>query len=156
MKKVRLLSVITVSFLVLAISVNATGLRTEFANYEISTVDDLYVGKKVQAIWTLSYSTDEVPVTVVKRKTSEGAEYVVHSKFFEVSYAATNNGFGAKEVRKSWSNVDKKITKAVLSQEEMARQQIITPKNVNDQRALDLIASYLPDLVNDGYTHLLN
>ena len=48
---------------------NATGSRTEFNAYEISTVEDLYVGKKVDKIWTLSYSTDEVPVTVVKRKT---------------------------------------------------------------------------------------
>lgn len=156
MKKLSLLSVISFCFLLLTFSVNATGLRTEFSSYEIESVDDLYVGKKVEAIWTLSYSTDEVPVTVVKRKTSEGAEYVVHSKFFEVSYATTKNGFGAKEVRKSWCNVDKKISKAVLSQEEMARQQIITPNKLNDQRALDLIASYLPDLVNDGYTHLLN
>ena len=156
MKKLNLLATIAICLLVVSVTANATGLRTEFKAYEISTVDDLYVGKKVDAIWTLSYSADEVPVTVVKRNTLEGVEYVVHSKFFEVSYAATANGFGTKEVRKSWSNVPKKISKAVISQEEMKRQQVITPNEVDDEKALGLIASYLPDLINDGYTHLLN
>ena len=156
MKKLKVLSILAVCLFVVSVSVNATGLRTEFKAYEITEVDDLYVGKKVNAIWTLSYSEKEVPVTVVKRKTLDGTEYVVHSKYFEVSYASTSTGFGVKEVKNSWRNVPKKISKAVISQEEMKRQQIITPKKVDDERALGLIASYLPDLINDGYTHLLN
>jgi hypothetical protein len=154
--KFKTVSVLAVCLLVVSISASATGLRTEFKAYEISTVDDLYVGKNVNAIWTLSYSAEETPITVVKRTTAGGAEYVVRSKFFEVSYAATAAGFGTKNVRSSWSNVPKKITKAVLNQEEMKRQQVITPNKVDDETALGLIASYLPDLVNDGYTHILN
>ena len=156
MKKLSLLSALVVCLFVVSVSVNATGLRTEFNEYEISIVDDLFMGKNVNAIWTLSYSNQESPVTVVKRETWEGVDYVVHSKFFEVSYASTAAGFGTKEVRGTWSNVPKKISRAVISQEEMKRQQIITPKRVDDKRALALIASYLPDLINDGYTHLLN
>lgn len=156
MKKLNVLSVLVVALFIVSLSANATGLRTEFNTYEISSVDDLFVGKKVDAIWTLSYSSNEVPVTVVKRNTLEGTEYVVRSKHFEVSYASTADGFGVKELRKSWSTVPKKITKAVISQEEMKNQQVITPNKVNDDKALGLIASYLPDLINDGYTHLLN
>jgi len=156
MKKLNFLAVILVLSVFVASTANATGLRTEFKEYEIANVDDLYVGKNVKAIWTLSYSDKEVPVTVVKRKTFEGAEYVVHSKYFEVSYAQTADGFGAKNVRNAWRNVPKKITKAVLSQEELKRQEILTPNKVDDVTALGLIASYLPDMVNDGYTHLLN
>lgn len=156
MKKLSILSLAVVLIVVITSNANATGLRTEFNAYEISPVEDLYVGKNVDKIWTLSYSKDEVPVTVVKRVTLEGTEYVVHSKFFDVSYAATSAGFGAKEVRKSWSNIPRKISRAVLSQEELKRQEIITPNKVDDQKALGLIASYLPDLVNDGYTHVLN
>ncbi|NQU55496.1 MAG: hypothetical protein HQ522_23505 [Bacteroidetes bacterium] len=155
MKKLSLLSALVVCLFVVSISANATGLRTEFSEYEVAVVEDLYVGN-AKAIWTLSYSNQESPVTVVKRKTVEGTEYVVHSKFFEVSYASTAAGFGTKEVRRSWSNVPKKISKAVISQEEMKRQQIITPNKVDDEKAMGLIASYLPDLINDGYTHLLN
>ena len=156
MKKLSLVTVFLVCFFVVSLTVNATGLRTEFSNYEITKVDDLYLGKKVNNIWTLSYSANETPVTVVKRNTLEGTVYVVHSKYFDVSYAATTAGFGAREVRNSWSSVPKKITNAVISNEELQRQEIITPNKVDDQRALALIASFLPDLINDNYTHILN
>lgn len=156
MKKLNVLSVLVVALFMVALSANATGLRTDFRDYEISTVDDLFLGKKVDAIWTLSYSNNEVPVTVIKRKTLDGTNYVVRSKYFEICYAASSTGFGTKEVRKSWSSVPKKITKAVISGEEMKKQQIITLNKVDDEKALGLIASYLPDLINDDYTHLLN
>ncbi len=157
MKKLNFVSgVILVLLIVSTVSVNATGLRTEFKSYNIEEVDNLYMGKEVKALWTLRYSQDEEPVTIVKRKTLEGTEFVVHSKYFEVSYASTSEGFGAKEVRRSWSNVPKKITNAVICKEELAHQEIITPNKVDDKTALGLIASYLPDLINDDYTHLLN
>lgn len=158
MKKLNLVTVLAAAFLLVSVvaSASGTGTRAAFNAYEIEEIDNLYMGKSVKALWTLSYSVNEEPVTVVKRKTSVGFEYVVHSKHFEVSYAATSKGFGVKETRKSWSNVPRKITHAVLSQEQMARQEIITPNKVDDEKALGLIASYLPDLVNDGYTHLLN
>lgn len=156
MKKLNLLSVLVVCLFLISATANATGLRTGFNKYKISSVDDLFVGKKVKAMWTLSYSNVEVPVTVIKRKTLEGTEYVVRSKYFEVSYAATASGFGVKEIRKSWRTVQKKISKAVICQDEMKNQQIITPNKVEDEKALGLIACYLPELINDGYTHLLN
>ncbi len=156
MKKLNLLSVLVVCLFLVSETVNATGLRTEFNDYEITTVDDIFVGKKVKAMWTVSYSNVEVPVTVIKRKTMEGTEYVVRSKYFEVSYAATSTGFGVKEIRNSWRTVQKKISNAVICQDEMKNQQIITPNKVDDEKALGLIACYLPDLINDGYTHILN
>ncbi len=156
MKKSVLFSVFVACLLVVSNYVSATGVRSEFKEFEITPVEDLYVGKNVKAIWTVSYSENEVPVTVVKRNTLEGTEYVVHSKFFEVCYLASTDGFGTKEVRKCCRNVPKKITSAVINQEQMKRQQIITPNKVGDEKALGLIASYLPELINDGYTHLLN
>jgi hypothetical protein len=155
MKKLNLFSALMVCMFLVS-NVAASGTRSEFKKFEISPVDDLFVGKNIKAIWTLSYSNAETPVTVVKRKTLEGTEYVVHSKYFEVSYLASSNGFGTKMVRNSWSNVPKKINKAVINHEEFLKQEIITPNKVDDERALGLIASYLPFLLNDGYTHLLN
>lgn len=158
MKKLNYVAVLVVAFLFVSAVSNATGTgsRLEFNTFDIEEVDNLYMGKAVKAIWTVSYSTNEEPVTVVKRKTLEGVEYVVHSKHFEVSYATTADGFGAKETRRSWSEVPRRISRAVINDDELARQKIITPKKVDDEQALGLIASFLPDLVNDGYTHLLN
>lgn len=156
MKKLNVLSVLVACLFFVSVNTIASDLKKEFKNYEISEVEDLYLGKKVESVWTLSYSNQETPVTVVKRKTTEGVEYVVSSKFFEVSYASTVEGFGVKKVRSSWSNVDKNINNAVISQSEMKKQSVISLKRVEDKEALGLIASYLPDLLNDGYTHLLN
>lgn len=156
MKKLRLVSLAVVCLLVFSASVNATGYRTDFKNYEIESVDDLNFGKKVDKVWTLTYNSSNNPVTVVKHKTGDGAEYVVHSKFFEVSYAATADGFGAKKVRNAWRSVPRQINEVVLDQEQMKRQGIITPNKVDDEKALGLIASFLPQLINDNYTHVLN
>ena len=155
MKKLSFFSVLMVC-LFLVSNASATGTRSEFNTFEITSVDDIFAGKNVKAIWTVSYSDTETPVTVVKRKTLEGTEYVVYSKYFEVSYLASSQGFGTKTVRHSWSHVPKKINNAVINQEEFAKQEVITPNKVDDEYALGLIASYLPYLLNDGYTHLLN
>jgi hypothetical protein len=59
-------------------------------------------------------------------------------------------------MKKSWRNVPKQISDAVLNQEEVKKQAIITPNKVDDETALGLIAGFLPQLINEGYTHLLN
>ncbi|WP_319502687.1 hypothetical protein [uncultured Draconibacterium sp.] len=156
MRKVNFIIAIITFFVMVTSVANATGIRTEFNEFEFTLVNDLYMGKKVDAIWTLSYDNSEKPVTVVKRNTLEGTEYVVSSEFFSVRYVASAAGFGAKQVRKSWCNVDNKINHAVINQNELKNQEIISPNKVDDKMALGLIASYLPDLLNDGYTHLLN
>jgi len=155
MKKLNVLAAVLFGLVLVSGTALATGFRTEFKEYEIKAVDNLIVGNDVKAMWTLSYSNTEMPVTVVKRKTMEGTEYIVYSKYFEVGYLATAKGFGTKTVRNSWSNVPKKINKAVINHEEFKKQEILTPNKVNDDMALGLIASYLPFLLNDGYTHLL-
>ena len=154
MKKLSFFSVLMVCMFLVS-NVSATGTRNEFKTFDITSVNDIFVGKNVKAIWTVSYSNTETPVTVVKRKSLEGVEYVVHSKYFEVSYLASSQGFGTKTVRHSWSNVPKKINKAVINQKEFEKQKVITPNKVDDEYALGLIASYLPYLLNDSYTHLL-
>ena len=155
MKKLMLILLCTFTS-ALFVSVNATGVKSGFSNYEITALDELHFGKEIQKVWTITYGNDEVPVTVVKRKSSEGMEYVVYSKFFEVSYASTAEGFGAKEVKKSWRSIPSKITKAVINQEELKKQKLISPEKVGDEYAVGLIAGFLPDLINDGYEHILN
>lgn len=157
MKKLNLVTVLLVAFVLTAtLNSNATGISEEFENYKIESVDDLYVGKNIQKIWTLTYSTDVTPVTVLKRKTAFGTSYVVRSEFFEVCYAAEPEGFGVKKIRKNWSNVPSQITNAVVNAGQMENQRIITTNKVDDEKALGLIASYLPELLNETYTHLLN
>ncbi len=156
MKKLSYLTVFAVVVLMSTHFASASSSRSEFRNFEINAVDDIYLGKQVEAVWQLSYNHDGNPVTVIKRNTLEGTVYLVQSRFFSVCYVSNYYGFGVKETRKSWTKVPRKISRAVICQEQMARQEVLTPNRVDDETALGLIASYLPDLINDGYTHVLN
>ncbi|WP_372949060.1 hypothetical protein [Mariniphaga sp.] len=156
MKKLKMFSAFVVCFLFVAFSVHATGYRTGFNDYQIEEVENLNLGKSVEKVWSLTYKGSENPVTVIKRHTSDGAVYVVNSKFFEVCYGSTSKGFGTRTLKRSWSSVPSQINEVVINPEEMKKQQIITPKKIDDGQALGLIASYLPGLLNDQYTHLLN
>ena len=157
MKKLSLVIVFAVALaMTTAVNTSAAETSEEFVNYKIESVNDLHVGKNIEKIWTLTYSADEVPVTVLKRKTASATNYIVRSEYFEVCYTSNADGFGVEKIKKSWANVPAKITEAVISEKDMLNQKVITPKKVDDDRALALIANYLPELVNDTYTHLLN
>ncbi len=155
MKKINLVLVIVVLTLLVNGSVNATELRRGFKEYKISPVEDLYLGKQIEKAWKLSYGTEEEPVTIVKKKNLNGTNYIVRSAYFEVNFLAGPNGFGAVPLKRSWCKVHGSITRAVINQEELQRHKVITPNPVDDKKALGFIACYLPELINDNYTHLL-
>ncbi len=156
MKKLNLFLSLSVAFLLVTSMVNASGVHRGFDKCQITSVDDLFVGKKIEKVWTLNYNPDEASVTVLKRKSSTGVDYMVRSAYFEVCYSLTKEGFGAKKMKPGYCNIPQRISKAVLDPQEMAHQKIITVNKVDDETAVGLIASYLPDLLNDTYTHLLN
>jgi hypothetical protein len=110
----------------------------------------------MEKVWNIRYNVEKPAVTVVKHTTLEGVEYSVHSQYFEVSYISNGEGFGAKKIRKSWANVPSTINNAVINSQELERQRVISPGKVSDDEALAMIAGYLPVLLNENYTHLLN
>ena len=156
MKKLKALLSVFVCLVLISGTALATGIRSEFKEFTIKAVGDVVEGKNIEATWEISYNNSESPITVEKRKTSDGCEYVAFSKYFEVSYLACSKGFGTKMTRKSWNHVPQQINEAVINIDQLKRQQILTPNKVDDEQALGLIASYLPYLINDGYTHVLN
>lgn len=130
-----------------------SGLKT--SEFEINQVDNLFLGKLAEKVWTIGYSDQEKPITIALRTVGNVKEYVVRSQYFEVIYAADDKGFGVRKIHSSQREVPAKITKAVLNQKQFENQVIITPNRVSDDYALGLIASYLPDLLNENYLHLL-
>lgn len=156
MKKFKVITVFVVCFFIASAYAGAVETNKGIRNYEIESVENVQMGKSVEKVWTLTYEKSENPVTVIKRSTLDGTYYVVNSKYFEVCYLASSNGFGTRLVKKAWSNVPRQINYAVLNAEEIKRQQTLTPYKVDDEIALGLIASYLPGLLNEQYEHLLN
>ena len=123
--------------------------------FEIIPVEDLRLGNSIEKVWKISYSEAETPVTIALRSVGDVKEYVVRSQYFEVLYVMDNEGFGLRKIPASLKEVSDKIISKVLNKEQMKYQRILTPDKISEAYALELIASYLPDLVNEDYKHLL-
>lgn len=156
MKAIKTISVILTCLLLVSFQNNAANLKGGSNDYKIEEVDNPGQLKNAEKVWNLTYDGSDRPVTVVKRKNSDCVFYVVNTDFFEVCYACTPKGFGVGTVKKSWSSVPFQINQAVLNPDGMKKQKVIVPEKVSDEKALGLIASYLPELLNDEYKHLLN
>ncbi|MDP2887406.1 MAG: hypothetical protein Q8P34_00375, partial [Bacteroidota bacterium] len=115
----------------------------------------LILGNSIEKVWKISYSAQENPVTIALRTVGNEREFVVRSQFFEVIYASGPEGFGVRKIHSSFRGVPAKFTSSVLNKQQLQNQRILTPNKISDAYALELIAGFLPDLLNDGYKHLI-
>jgi hypothetical protein len=148
------LTVIAALFFVTSVSFAGSTSKAN-AEFEITPVENLHLGKSIEKVWTINYSLLDKPVTIASRTVATGKEYVVRTNFFEVVYASDNNGFGVRKMDPSLKEVPETITSAVLNKQQMKNQKTLSTKDVSDAYALELIASHLPDLLNDPYLHLI-
>ncbi len=105
--------------------------------------------------WNLKYSESENGFKITMLEKNGEKEYTVRSKFFEVAYVLDKNGFGARMIRSGKAQVPGQILEQVLNQNALKNQKVISDTQIDNETALNLIASYLPDLINDNYKHLL-
>ena len=82
-------------------------------------------------------------------------EFTVRSKFFEIVYVLSKNGFGARMIRPGKSQVPVQILEQIINKNALKQQKVISDSSISNETALNLIASYLPDLINNNYKHLL-
>jgi len=156
MKKIKVFTLFVVCCFVLSYFTSTANVQGSLKNYEIKVVENPLPEQSAEKVWSITYSGCEMPVTVIKRNTGNGAAYIVSTKFFEVCYACTPKRFGTVKLKNSWRCIPFEINQAVINQDEVNNQHVITPHQVNDETALDLIACYLPNLLNEQYAHLLN
>lgn len=154
-KKIIHFSVLTVFLFAASFAHAADPATAETNEVEITVVEDLHLGHSIEKLWKLSFSKQEAPVTVALRTLANGTEYVVRSEFFEVIYASDKNGFGVRKMHSFLKGVPNEINYSILNEQQMQQQRILTPNKVSDDVALGLISSYLPDLLNEGYKHLI-
>jgi hypothetical protein len=133
----------------------ASQTKKEAHEIAITPVENLYLGKSVEKVWTISYSEQKRPVTIALHTVSNGKEYIVRSEFFEVIYTSGKAGFGVKKMHSMLKEVPNETNVSVLNKQQMKGQKIITTNDVSDTYALGLIASYLPDLLNEEYKYLI-
>lgn len=154
--KTRTISFAIVAVLFFVSSFSFAG-NTGKANseFEITPVENLHFGNSIEKVWTLNYSLLNKPVTIASRKVATGKEYVVRTKFLEVVYASDDEGFGVRKMDPSIKEIPESITSSILNKQQMKAQKTLTRNKVTDDYALDLIATHLPELLNEQYLHLI-
>ncbi len=155
MKKRIFQTIAVVALALVTFAANAASDDRVFNEYDISPVDEVFeVDAKAEKAWVLNYS-EEAPIVITMHESKKGTTYLVRADHFEVAYVSTKKGFGARNVSFAKSTVPYELTSSVINTNELSKQRIISPNKVSSEKALGLIASYLPDLVNPSYKHLL-
>ncbi len=148
--------VMLVVFTLISINVWAGNEGANNSSYKISPDLNFSPGSGFQKSWEIVYGESKTPVHVFLKETKKGQEYVVRTKYFEVKYVNGAQGFGVRMLNPSESSVNESLNAAVLNQTQVAGQKCISPEAIGNDRILDMIASYLPDLINEQYNSILN
>jgi hypothetical protein len=145
-----------VVFAMISINVLAGNEESFNSNYKISPDLNFSPNSDFQKSWEIAYGESKAPVHVFMKETKKGQEYVVRTSYFEVKYVNGAQGFGAKMVNGSETTVSENLNTAVLNQESLSNQKRISTEAVAGDKVLEMIASYLPDLINGQYSSILN
>ena len=140
------------AFFILICRISVLGNVAELPNASFSITSDNSVNSSG---WNLKYPTSENCYKITMLENNREKEFTVRSKFFEVAYVLNKNGFGARMIKSGKGQVPEQILKQILSMEALKQQKVISDPSINDETALKLIASYLPDLINVNYKHLV-
>lgn len=155
-KKNRIISFLLMALIAGSMNVFAGGGNNFVDEYKISPKENFEPEKAFQLSWEITYGESKRPVQVLLTETSRGDVYIVRTKYFEVKYIATQKGFGVRYVKDSEMVVPESLCKQVLNSTQMESQKVITLSKIDHQKALQLIAGFLPELVNEQYKNILN
>jgi translation elongation factor EF-G len=145
-----------VVFTTISINVWAGNEESFNSNYKISPDLNFSPTSDFQKSWEIAYGESKTPVHVFMKETKKGQEYLVRTKYFEVKYMNDSKGFGVKMVNGSESTVSESLNTAVLNQTSLNNQKCISSEAIGSDKVLEMIASYLPDLINEQYNSILN
>ena len=145
-----------VVFTTISINVWAGNEASFNSNYKISPDLNFSPNSDFQKSWEIAYGESKTPVRVFMKETKKGQEYVVRTSYFEVKYVNGLQGFGVKKVNGSERTVSESLNAAVLNQISLNNQKCITTEALGNDKVLEMIASYLPDLINEQYNNILN
>ena len=148
--------VMLVVFTMISINVWAGNEGSFNSAYKISPDQNFTPTSEFQKCWVIAYGESKAPVHVFLKETKKGQEYLVQTKYFEVKYVNGSKGFGVRMVNGSEASVSESLNNAVLNPDQLKNQICISPATIENEKVLETIASYLPDLINEQYNSILN
>jgi len=155
-KKNLFVQLMLVVFTMISISVWAGNEESFNSNYKISPDLNFVPTSDFQKSWDIAYGESKTPVHVFLKETKKGQEYLIRTKYFEVKYVNGSAGFGVRTVSETDRTVSEALNAAVLNQTQLNGQKCISAEAIGNGKVLEMIASYLPDLINEQYNSILN
>jgi len=143
-------------FTTISINVWAGNEASSNSNFKISPDLNFSPTADFQKSWVIAYGEASKPVHVFLRETKKGQEYVVRTSYFEVKYVNGSQGFGVKLLNGSDIKVNESLNTTVLNQAGLNNQKHISVEAIDSDKVLEMIACYLPDLINKQYSNILN
>ena len=145
-------SLVFTFFIVICLSANpVNAIAAPNDGFTITAVEN----SENSSEWNLKYSESENAIKITMSENNGEKEYTVRSKFFEVAYVLNKHGFGARMVKAGKAQVQDQILEQIINQDALKNQKVISETQIDNKTALDLIASYLPDLININYKYLV-
>ena len=156
MKRLSLLSI--VMLMIVALSTKAADINgnlismkgnsnTYLGNYQIKELEPFDVKGQLMRTFEMKYDNAEKRVMVYIDERSNCREYIVRCKNLEIKYVCKKESFGAALVNPKQAIYNPDLNARFLSFENFENQKIISEGNLPIVSALDLIASYFPDLL---------
>ncbi len=140
-------------FIVICLVIGSGNVRAaENENFTITAAEN----SVNSSAWNLRYAESKNAFTITVSDKNGEKVYNVHNKFFEVAYIMNKTGFGARMVKPGKAQVPFQILEKIINFDELNNQKIISSEQVSNESALNLIAGFLPDLINANYKHLLH
>ena len=136
------------------ISINVWASNEE--SFKISPDLNFSPNSDFQKSWVIAYGESKTPVHVFLKETKKGQEYLVRTKYFEVKYVNGKQGFGVRMLSGSEGTVADNLNATVLNEAQLTSQKCISIEAIGSDKVLEIIASYLPDLLNEQYNSILN
>ena len=147
-------AMLTIAFMaIFSYSYTVVAMGNTGESYTITAVET--ATNAAVTTWDLQYSESGNSLKIFLTEKNGEKEYTVRGKFLEVSYVMNKNGFGARAVKNNKSVIPAEINSKVINGQQLIQQRIITPEQIDNEKALNLIAGFLPDLLNENYKHLL-
>jgi hypothetical protein len=156
MKRLSFLSIVLL--MIVALSTNAADIRgnlislngnsnTYLGNYQIKELEPVNNNGQMMRTFEMKYDNAEKPVMVYIDEQSKCRDYIVRCKNLEIKYVCKKTSFGASLVDVKHAKYDPLLNARFLSEENFENQKKLSEGSLPIPSALELIASYFPDLL---------
>lgn len=121
--------------------------NTSFGDYTIKELPSVNINGEMMRAFELTYEKAQKSVFIYLDERANCKDYIVRSKNLEVRYVCKKTSFGAQLLLVNQAKYKPELNALFLSQDEFAKQQLISEGALPIASALGLIASYYPALL---------